>query len=131
MMGKIILLIPFLAFLVISLAEAGQRDLNLSWQPPTERVDGTPMNPASELREYRLTCGDRVTVIPPLMPSEQPYQFLYHEVLPGYGAFQCFMTSVDIDGLESPGSEPIELAWRPSPPMAPTNLIVIKGADNE
>jgi len=97
----------------------------LTWTPPTDRADGTPLDPMTEIAEYRLVCGEVVTSIAPTVAEGQQYELTKHEALPGYGATECFMTAVDTDGLESLPSNTVTIQWDKSPPMAPTDLVVI------
>ena len=98
----------------------------LTWTPPTERADGTPLDPMTEIAEYRLVCDQVVTSIEPTVAQGEQYELTKHEVLPGYGAHECFMTAVDTDGLESLASETVVIEWEKAPPLAPTDLVVIK-----
>lgn len=116
---KMILFIVLAVFSASALAET------LSWTPPTQRADGTPLDPMTELAEYRLVCGDVVTSIAPTVAEGEQYELTKHEVLPGYGDNQCYLTAVDTDGLESQPSETFVLNWQKAPPMSPTNVIII------
>jgi hypothetical protein len=98
----------------------------LSWEPPTTREDGTPLDPATEIAEYRLTCGDTVTTIAPTMPESGAYELAKHEALPKYGTFKCTMVAVDADGLVSEPSNSVSVEWVKQPPMPPTNLLILK-----
>lgn len=114
------LVLVFLAIVAVdALAET------LTWEPPTTREDGTPLDPATEIAEYQLTCGDAVTIVAGTMPSEG-YELAKHEVLPKYGTFDCTMVAVDTDGLRSEPSNSVVVEWVKQPPMPPTNLIILK-----
>ncbi len=117
---KLFVLILLTAFAVPALAET------LTWEPPTTREDGTPLDPATEIAEYQLTCGDTVTTIAPTMPEAGAYELAKHEALPDYGTFDCTIVAVDTDGLVSEPSNSVAVEWVKQPPMPPTNLIILK-----
>lgn len=96
----------------------------ISWTPPNTRTDGQPLDPATELAEYRLYCADVVT---PIQASTAGgiYETTKAEILPGYGSWDCHMTAVDLSGLESAPSGSVVVTWDPSAPMAPTNVLII------
>ena len=114
-----------LASISLTLFSASALSATLTWEPPTSRVDGTPLDPATEISEYRLTCGDTVTPIPATMTGQE-YEVAKHEILPGYGTYDCFLTAVDTDGLVSMPSNAVILEWTKQPPSAPTNLLIIR-----
>jgi hypothetical protein len=101
--------------------------MRLSWEPPTTRVDGTALDPATELSGYVLTCGDVSTEIPATV-SGDGYPVPKAEALPGYGTHECTMIVVDTNGLRSKPSAPVEVGWT-APPSAPTELIIFYGPD--
>lgn len=111
---RLLLLISFLASTV-----AADR---LSWDPPKERINGDPLAP-EEISHYNLYCGGQITEIPGLTP-EGDYPLSLDTMLPDYGSYDCTLTAVDNDGLESDHSNVLVLAM-PAPPMAPTQFILI------
>lgn len=106
-----------LAFLASSVAAD-----RLSWEPPTERVNGDPLAP-EEISHYNLYCGDQVTQIPGLTNTGD-YPLSLDKMLPGYGSYDCTLTAVDTDGLESDPSNVVVLAMT-APPGSPTRFILI------
>lgn len=99
----------------------------LTWTPPTSRVDGTPLDPATELSKYKLWCGGKETTIPATSEPNKSYAFTREEILPGYGDWECRMEAFDTNDppLFSEPSNPVTISWRPPGPSAPTNLIYI------
>ena len=97
----------------------------LTWTPPTERVDGAPLDPATEIAEYRLICGTVTTSIDSTVPEGNQHEVRKHESLPGYGSHDCALVVVDTDGLESEPSNSVVVEWQKSAPVAPTDLLLI------
>ena len=102
----------------------------LSWQPPTERVDGTPFA-VEDIQEYRVTytidgevAGDRppvvidfaavnAKIVVELTPREMPYVV----------AFQIVV--VDTEGRVSRPSDPVSKEFAvdsTASPQPPTNI---------
>ena len=108
-------------------AQAADVEMRLSWEPPTTRVDGSPLDPATELSGYELACGGVVTQIPATV-SGVGYPVPKAEALPGYGNYDCSMVAIDTDGRRSDPSKPVEVGWI-APPSAPTELIIFYGPD--
>jgi len=97
----------------------------LSWEPPTSRVDGQPLDPATELSEYRFYCAEVTTSIPATSTNGE-YEIDKAQSLPGYGTFDCYLTAVDTEDRESQPSNTVALIWEPTAPNAPTTLLIIK-----
>lgn len=114
-------------YLIILLAfvSTGVMAETLTWNPPTERADGTPLDPMTEVAEYRLVCGEVTTSIEPTVAEGEHYELTKHQVLPGYGEHECHMTTVDNDGLESEPSDSVVIEWDKAPPREPTDVLVI------
>ena len=119
-------LITMLVLVFLSIVAVDAMAETLTWVPPTTRADGTPLDPATEIAEYQLTCGDTVTTIAPTMPEAGAYELAKHEALPKYGTFDCTMVAVDTDGLRSEPSNSVAVEWVKQPPMPPTNLIILR-----
>lgn len=98
----------------------------LSWEPPTSRMDGTPLDPATELSAYRLTCGETVTEIPAVGDGTNEYPLNKAEVLPGYGNHDCYLTAVDTEGRVSPPSNTVTVLYEKVGPSQPINLIILE-----
>ena len=109
------------------LAQAADTELQLSWEAPTSRVDGSPLDPATELSGYELTCGDVVTAIPATVEGNG-YPVAKADALPGYGNYDCSMVAIDTENRRSPPSDPVEVGWIAGP-SAPTELIIFYGPD--
>lgn len=97
----------------------------LTWTPPTQRADGTPLDPMTEIAEYQLVCGEVVTSIEPTVPEGERYELIKYEILPGYGSHDCHMKAVDTDGLVSKASESVAIQWEKAQPLAPTDVVLI------
>lgn len=98
----------------------------LTWEPPTTRQDGTPLDTLIELDKYVLTCGDKATAIEPTVAQGETRTVNKAEILPGYGSFDCSMVAVDTDGLTSEPSNSVAIDWVKQPPAAPTSLLLIQ-----
>ena len=118
-MKRFLFVIVALVFSGVAAAET------LSWEPPTSRNDGTPLDPVAELAPYELVCGDVVTQIPPTNDGPQEYEVTKHEILPAYGTTDCYMVAVDLDGLRSEPSNSVPISWEKASPARPTNLLII------
>jgi len=97
----------------------------IGWEPPTARVDGTALDPATELSEYRLYCAEVTTSIPATSTNGE-YEIDKAQSLPGYGTFDCYLTAVDTEDRESQPSNTVALIWEPTAPNAPTTLLIIR-----
>lgn len=113
-------------FVIVALVFSGAAlSETLSWEPPTTRVDGTPLDPVTELAPYELVCGDVVTEIPATNEGPQEYEVTKHEILPDYGTTECYLIAVDTDGLRSEPSNAVSINWERTSPARPTNLLII------
>lgn len=113
------------ALMIMSFGAMAQQNsvASISWDAPTTRVDGQPLS-LDEIQNYNLYCGDVTTTIPPSTETGT-YEVSRSEILPGYGEHTCYMTTVDVNGLESEPSERVTIAWEITAPSSPTNLIII------
>ena len=87
-----------------------------TWDAPTERVDGTLLNAATDLSEYRLYCDGAVVATP--MPEDlsyisQPDEFSVGQV------HECYMTAVDLALNESVPSNLVNFTVVANPPKPP------------
>jgi hypothetical protein len=114
--------ISIMVLMIMSLAVSAT---TLSWEPPTTRVDGQTLDPATELAEYRLYCEGLDTVAIPAATSNGEYEVPKTNIFPGYGAYDCGLTAVDTEGLESTMSNMVVIPWEKTKPNAPTNLLII------
>ena len=97
----------------------------LSWEPPLTREDGTPLDPATDLKEYRLKCGLKEYVIPATTADPEGMVVEKRDSLTGYGEHTCVMFAVDNEGLRSPPSNEVTVTWEKAKPSQPTNLLII------
>jgi len=115
-------IISVMVLMLVSLAATAT---TLSWEPPTTRIGGQPLDPAEELAEYRLYCDGLDVVAIPAATSNGEYEVPKTDIFPGYGAYDCALTAVDTDGLESAMSNMVVIPWEKTAPNAPTNLLII------
>lgn len=124
-----VLLVVLMLQIFAVMAQETTTGSTLTWTPPTSRVDGTPLDPATELSFYKLWCGDKETRIPATSEPNTTYEFSREEILPGYGSYECRMEAFDTSNppLWSEPSNAVTISWEetPQPPRAPTNLIYI------
>ena len=113
-------------------AVQAQESLRLEFTPPTTRVDGTPLDPATELDTYTVYCRAQASdaAWPDsgyTFPAQEPageHETTYETLLGERGRYECAMTVTDTDGRESDRSESVEFAWL-SQPEAPTSVIIV------
>ena len=115
-------IIGFMVLMIMSLAVSAT---TLSWEPPTTRVDGQTLDPATELAEYRLYCEGLDAVAIPSATSNGEYEITKDQLFPGYGKYDCGLTAVDTEGLESTMSNMVVIPWEKTKPNVPTNLLII------
>ena len=99
----------------------------IGWEPPTARVDGTALDPATELSAYRLYCESADVVAIPAASNEGRYEVPLAEVFPQYGTYDCSLTAVDTEGRESARSNTVAVVWPAARPNEPTQLIILTG----
>lgn len=102
----------------VSIAQAAP--LTVVWTEPTTRVQGVSLQP-SEISNYTIVCGDKVTEVPANTTS---FVTSHTGILPGYGVFDCYMTTVDTTGLESSPSDTFSLSWLPPSPPIEIRIII-------
>jgi len=128
-------MIKFAAFLLVGLmltlaVQAAPATSTLSWEPPTERVDGTPFA-VEDIQEYRVTytidgkvdanrppvvidfAAVNAEIVVELTPREMPYVV----------AFQIVV--VDTEGRVSRPSDPVSKEFAvdsTASPQPPTNI---------
>lgn len=87
------------------------------WTGPTEFVSGAPLDPLTDLSEYRLYCPSGPTVPTQTIPNtDNSFQAPGGMFPPG--TYTCHMTAVDLAGDESVPSNDktfTVLADRPGP----------------
>lgn len=93
----------------------GAGAMNFSWTNPTQNVDATPFDPATELAEIRIYCNGDTT---PTFVSVGDAVSL--EVIVEPGTYVCYATAFSIYGQESgPSGEVTKVVERapPNPPV--------------
>lgn len=113
-------------FAMLALSPLIAAATTLSWEPPTSRQDGTPMDPVTELKGYQLHCGGVVTTLPATGVRSSSYRIVKHEALPGYGTTPCYLVAVDTEGRKSPKSNSVEVTWEATAPAKPISLIILE-----
>ncbi|MCP1675465.1 hypothetical protein J2T57_002615 [Natronocella acetinitrilica] len=145
MMGILyrILIAACFAFAAIALAHAGQPTdweppvIPIAWDGPDTRMDGTPLDRATEVSHYTLLCGteeggpyDAASYQIPGLSDEGEHDADLVEFLPEPGTYYCRMTATDTDGLTSNYSaEELELTREQAPPGSPTNVVTFRLED--
>jgi hypothetical protein len=117
----LILLLMLLPAAALAQATHG---FTFGWVDPVQRVDGQPLNPATELQAYRLRCDGAESVerfvdraaTDDAGNGERQYEWV--AAVQQGGWYDCRMTAVDTDNLESDWSETVSLRKlaQPNPP---------------
>ena len=114
-------------------AAAASETTRIEFDPPTEREDGTKLDPATEIAQYDLYCryqdaeefaGDGVLTIPGMTDTGE-HETTYDEFLPEKGRYDCAMTATDTEVRESDYSEIVEVSWLDAP-GSPTSVIIVR-----
>ena len=93
---------------------AGAGPINFSWTNPTQNVDGTVFDPATELAEIRLYCNGDTT---PTFISVGPVTSFGSDVPPG--TYTCYATAFSVYGQESGPSNTVVKVVERAPPNPP------------
>lgn len=131
-MRTAIVVMCFVSLMLLIESVSAESPMTLSFDPLVEREDGTALDPATEIADYmvyrRAEGGDDWPDtgygIPGLTDNGE-HETTYADLLGERGRYECAMTAIDTDGLESARSNVIEVAWV-APPGSPTNLIIIR-----
>ena len=127
-------MIKFAAFLLVGLmvtlaVQAAPANSNLSWEAPTTRVDGTPLDPAdiAEYRVYYTINGEPQGVDPIVVSGTSASETVTLELTPRVEPYviSFAITTVDTAGLESAQSETVSKTFQvdsTAAPGAPTNI---------
>ena len=116
--GAIILLLIFFGLILCSSPVADAGYLDLLWDAPTTRVDGTPLDPATELAGYRVYFGTASTAqtAPPCNTSAVVIGITtdYHlSSLADGETYFVQLTAIDTNGLEGLCSNEASAAAHP------------------
>lgn len=84
-----------IALLLIPTLASAQGSADLSWTPPSAFTNGDPLDPVTDLSEYRIYQGDTIIARP--APGTQ--SFTVNDL--GYGDHELYMTAVALNGSES------------------------------
>jgi hypothetical protein len=124
----------FAAFLLVGMlvtlaVQAAPANSDLSWEAPTTRVDGTPLDPAdiAEYRVYYTINGEPQGVDPIVVSGTSASETVTLELTPRVEPYviSFAITTVDTDGLESAQSETVSKTFQvdsTAAPSSPTNL---------
>jgi hypothetical protein len=95
----------------------GQRPTTLSWNPPTEYADGTPLDPSSEILQYEIFVGpskdfDLQAIPSAVVEGGNSNSFDLRETgqSPDFYPLWVTMRSVSVEEVKSDFAAPIE--WR-------------------
>jgi hypothetical protein len=113
--------------LVPGVVLASEDMATISWEPPIERTDGTPLS-AEELDEYVFSCRieggeheDLLTI--PAVPGVTQHQELRITLFPVSQDYWCAMRVTDTVGLTSLRSDEVLVTHR-ARPGSPSNVII-------
>ena len=118
-----------LAILFLVPLSAAPHDFTFTWEDPTERTDGTALDPDTELGSYRMECAgpenatriiDR-DISTPLEGHTRRY--VWRDAVQTDGVYECRLLVTDTDDLDSPWSEVAEAVKI----SAPTDLRIGRG----
>lgn len=136
-MRKIVVaLLVLSASFVLASEQEFYTQLQISWTPPTERVDGTPLDPATEISKYDFQCalegsedGYTIQIDIPGQTDDGAWEAQLSDIFPQYGSYDCRMAAVDMDGLYSDFVyvENGPVVYEPVKPKAPTSLMILFG----
>jgi hypothetical protein len=90
-----------LLLILATIVTASALAQTIRWTPPTTWADGTPLNPGSDLHEYKLYCTPAI-IADQTFPVTETEWVIPPEALPG--SYDCHMTAVAAafqGGLES------------------------------
>lgn len=128
------ILIGFI-FTAVAMAQSEPNTLVLSWDIPTERVNGDPL-PLEEIDRYVLRCylvdnpQERFTMDIPSVSNGGIFEGLFSDVFPVYGIFECELAVVDTWGLFSDFvvAEGPLVEHFPPEPNSPTNVLRLRAS---
>lgn len=90
-----------------------------TWQPPTQRMDGSAL-PQAEIREYKIYCdGDPLPVWTQENVPLNTDTWIAPDGTFSVGTHSCFATTVDTEGQESDPSNTVNFTVTPERPNAP------------
>ena len=127
-------MIKLAAFLLVGLmitlaVQAAPANSDLSWEAPTTRVDGTPLDPAeiAEYRVYYTINGEPQGVDPIVVSGTSASETVTLELTPRVEPYviSFAITAVDTAGLESAQSETVSKTFQvdsTAAPNPPTNI---------
>jgi hypothetical protein len=107
------------ALLLLSSVVFGIGGKTFTWQPPTQRMDGTAL-PQTEIREYKIYCdGDPAPVWTQENVPLNTDTWVAPDGTFALGTHVCFATTVDTTGQESDPSNTVNFTVTPERPNAP------------
>jgi len=90
----------FLILLIPGMAWSSEYAPFFEWTGPTQFVSGRSLNPATDLKEYRLYCPVGPSVATQTLPNTDNSFQAPFGMFP-IGDYECHMTSVDLEDNES------------------------------
>ena len=117
-LALLVLMLPGLAF--------AQFSFTFSWVDPTERTDGTALDPATDLKSYRLQCSgpenaERVIDRAATSAVGTERRDEWADAVQVSGMYDCRMTAIDTGDRESDWSNTASVP-KFAAPSAPTDL---------
>jgi hypothetical protein len=122
-MGKYALIFLLLLFP----ANAFGHDFLFSWGDPTQRTNGTALNPDTEIQSYRMRCegpenAERIVDRSATSSTgTNARQYNWADAVSTSGVYQCKMTAIDTGERESDWSN-IAGVEKYAPPAPPTDF---------
>jgi hypothetical protein len=114
-------LIALIALLpLLAAAQVSVPPIEIRWQAPAAFVSGAPLDPETDIGAYNLYCkrhGSDDWPDPYVMPGGTVTEHTAEraDILGNPGWYECAMTAVTVDGLESEFSNVATLHWRGRP----------------
>ena len=101
---------------VVNAVPSDEYDINLTWENPTTRADGSVFDPATEQQYNRIykDCGSGLSLHAEIFTATA-----YQDTAIPYSCLTWSVTAVDTDGLESSYATPVV---KKAPPGRVKNL---------
>lgn len=124
MLKRYLLTLFCVALLVGSIEAYAQQDVTLSWTPPTQNTDGTPL---TDLAGYKIYQGTTSGTYPVVYDVPNPGVVSYIVEGLADGTYYFAATAYNTSGIESDYSNEVaKVVETPSTPNPPLNLVVLE-----
>lgn len=119
----------FALFTVLFFCSFALGDLKVTWDPPTQNLDGTPYNDHSHylLAVSKATEDLMTTGVPEVITRMECFDeciATINDMMAGLPAdqYKAWVRAVDVAENESTWAVPLEFPWNTSVPMPPQNF---------